>query len=163
MGAQVQVFVQSLSHVRLFATPWTAVHQAFLSITIPWSLLKLTPIESVMLSNHLILCRPLLLLPSIFPTITVFSNELALHFRWPKYRSFSFSISLSNENSRLISFRIDRFDLFAVQGAVKSLLHHHSLKASILWCSAFFMVQLSQPYMMTGKTITLTRWTFLAK
>ena len=133
----------SVTQSCLFATPWTAAHQAFLSITIPWSLLKLMPTESVMLSNHLILCRPLLLLPSIFPIITVFSSESALHFRWPKYRSFSFSISLSNENSRLISFRIDRFDLFAVQGAVKSLLQHHSLKASILWCSAFFMVQLS--------------------
>ena len=119
-------------------TPWTAAHQASLSITNSWSLLKLMSIESVMPSNHLILCRPLLLLPSIFPSITVFSNESVLHIRWPKYWSFSFSISPSKEHSVLISFGIDWFDLLAVQGTLKSLLQHHSSKASILWCSAFF-------------------------
>jgi len=134
--------VQSLSHVRLFVTPWTAAHQASLSITNSWSLLKLMSIESVMPSNHLILCRPLLLLPSIFPTIRVFSNESVLCIRWPKYWSFSFSISLSNECSRLISFMIDWLDLFTVQGTLKSLLQQHSSKASILRLSAFFMVHI---------------------
>ena len=155
------VVVQSLSHVRLFAASWTAACQAFLSFTISWSLLKLMSIESVTPSNHLILCRPLLLLPSIIPSIRVFSNELALHIRWPKY--WSFSISLSNEYSWLISFRIDWFDLLAVQGTLKSLLQHHSLKSSILWCSAFFTVQLLHPYMTIGKTIALTTWTFVDK
>ena len=120
-------------------------------------------IKSVMPSNHLILCHPLLLLPSIFPSIRVFSNESVLHIRWPKYWSFSLSISPSNKYSGLISFRIDRFDLLAVQGTFKSLLQHHSSKASNLWCSAFFMVQISHPYMTTGKTIALTRWTFVSK
>ena len=126
--------------------PWTAAHQASLSITNSWSLPKLMSIESVTLSNHFILCRPLLLLPSIFPTIGVFSNESALRIRWPKYWNFSFNISPSNEHSGLISFRMDWLDLLAVQGALKSLLQHHSSKASILRCSAFFMVQLSHPY-----------------
>ena len=135
--------VQSLSCVRLFATPWTAARQASLSITNSWSLLKLVSIESVMPSNHLILCFPLLLLPSISSLIRVFSNESVLHIRWPKYWSFSFSISLSNDYSGLISFRMDRLDLLAVQGTLKSLLQHHSPKASILWCSGFFTVQLS--------------------
>ena len=129
--------VSSLSHVRLFATPWTAEHQASLSITNSQSLLRLTSIESVMPSNHLVLCRPLLL-PSIFPSIRVFSNESVLHIRWPKYWSFSFSISPSNEYSGLISFRMDWLDLLAVQGTLKSLLQHHSSKASILWCSALW-------------------------
>ena len=155
--------VQSLSHVWLFATPWTAACQDSLSITNCWSLLKLMSIESVMPSNHLILCHPLLLLPSIFPSIRVFSNESALHIRWPKYWSFSFNISPSNERSGLISFRMDWLDLLAVQGTLKSLLQHHSSKASILWCSAFFMVQLSHLYMTTGKTIALTRRTFVGK
>ena len=136
---------------------WTAVHQASLSITNSWSLLKLMSIVSVMPSNHLILCHPLLLLPSIFPSIRVFSNESVLHIRWPKYWSFSFSISPSNEYSGLISFRMDWLDLLAVQGTLKSLLQHHSSKASILRLSAFFTVQLSHPYMTTGKTIALTR------
>ena len=134
--------VQSLSRVRLFATPWTAVHQASLSITNSWSLLKLMAIESVMPSNHLILCHPLLLPSSIFPSIRVFSNESALHIRWPKYWSFSFSISPSNEHPGLISFRMDRLDLLAVQGTLKGLLQHHSSKASILRHSAFLTVQL---------------------
>ena len=120
-------------------------------------------IESVMPSNHLILCRPLLLLPSIFPSIRVFSNESPLHMRWPKYWSFSFNISPSNEHPGLISFSLDWLDLLAVQGTLKSLLQHHSSKASILWCSAFFIAQLSHPYMTTGKTIALTRWTFVDK
>ena len=141
------VVVQSLSHVRLFATPWTAARQASLSITNSWSLLKLTSINSVMPSNHLILCLPLLLPPSIFPSIRVFSNESVLHIRWPKYWSFSFSIRPSNEYSGLISFRTDWLILLAVQGTLKSLLQHHSSKASILQCSAFFIVQLSHPYM----------------
>ena len=140
--------------------PWTAAHQASLSITNSWSLLKLMSIESVMPSNHLILCRPLLLLPSIFPSIRVFSNESALHIKWPKYWSFSFNISPSNEHPRLISFRMDWLDLLAVQGTLKSL-QHHSSKASILRRSAFFTVQLSHPYMTTGKTIVLTRRTFV--
>ena len=145
------------------ATPWTASCQTSLSITNPQSLLKLMSIESVMPSNHLILCRPLLLLPSIFPSIRIFSNELVLHIRWPKYWSFSFSISPSKEYSGLMLFRIDWLDLLAVQGTLTSLLQHHSSKASILWCSAFFIVQLSHPYMTTGKTIALTRWTFVGK
>ena len=144
-------------------TPWTAAHQASLSITNSWSLLKLMSIQSVMPSNHLILCCPLLLLPSIFPSIRVFSSKSVLHIRWPKYWSFSFSISPSNEYLGLISFRIDLFDLLAVQGTLKSLLQHHSSKASILHHSAFFTVQLSHPYMTTGKTIALTRWTFAGK
>jgi len=154
---------QSLSRVPLSATPWTVACQASLSITNSQSLLKLMSIELVMPSNHLILCRPLLLLPSIFPSIRVFSNESVLHIRWPKYWSFSFSISPSNEYSRLISFRMDWFDLFAVQGTLKSILQHHSSKASSLQCLAFFIVQLSHPYMTTGKTIALTRWTFVDK
>ena len=133
--------------------PWTAARQASLSITNSWSLLKLMSIESMMPSNHLILCCPLFLPPSIFPSIRVFSNESVLHIRWPKYWSFSFSISPSNEYSGLISFTIDWFDL-AVQGTLKSLLQHHSSKASILWCSAFFIVQLSHPYMTTGHPVT---------
>ena len=155
--------VQLLSCVQLFMTPWTAAHQASLSIISAQSLLKLMSIKSVMLSNHLILCRPILLPPSIFPNNRVFSNESVLCIRWPKYWSFSFSISLSNEYSELISFRIDCLDLLAVQGTLKSLLQHHSSKASILWHSAFFIVQLSHPYMTTGKTIALTRWTFVDK
>ena len=135
--------------------PWTAAHQASLSFTISWSLLRFMSIESVMPSNHRILCHPLLLLPSIFPSIRVFSNDSALLIRWPKYWSFSFSISPSNEYSGLISFRIDWFDLLAVQGTLKSLLQHHILKASILQHSAFFTVQLSHPYVTTGKTIAL--------
>ena len=149
--------VQSLSPVLLFATPWTAACQASLSITNYWSFLKLMSMESVMPSNHLILCHPLLFLPSIFPSIRVFSNESVLRIRWPKYWSFSFSISPSNEYSGLISFRIDWFDLLAVQGNLKSLLQHYSSIASILWGSTFFIVQLSHPYMTTGKTIALTR------
>ena len=135
--------VQSLSRARIFATPWTATQQASLSITNAWRLLKLTSIESVMPSNHLTLCRPLLLPPSVFPSIGVFFSESALHIRWPKYWSFSFSISPSNEYPGLISFRISWLDLLAVQGTLKSLLQHHSSKASILWCSAFFIVQLT--------------------
>ena len=153
----------SLSHDQLFATPWTAVHQASLSITNSQSLLKLMSIELVMPSNHLVLCRPHLLLPSVFPSIRIFSNESVLCIRWPKDWSFSFSISLSNEYSGLISFRIDCLDLLAVQGTLKGLLQHHSSKASILRCSAFFTVQLSHPYMTTGKTIAFTRWTFVGK
>ena len=144
-------------------TPWIAACQASLSIINSQSLLKLMSIESVMPSNHLILCHPLLLLPSIFPSIRVFSSESVLHVRWPKYWSFSFSISASSEYSRLISFRIDWFDLLAVQGALRNLLQHHSSKASILQCSALFMVQLSHPYMTTGKAIALTRRTFVGK
>ena len=155
--------VQEVSHVRHCATPWTAARQASLSISISWSLLKLMSIESVMPSNHLILYRPLLLLPSIFPSIRVFSNESVLHIRWPKYWSFSFSISLSNEYSGLISFRMDWLDLLAGQGTLKSLLQHHSSKALILWCSALFIVQLSHLYMTTGKAIVLTRWAFVGK
>ena len=157
--------VQSLSHVQFFMTPWNAARQASLFFTIYQSLLRLMSIESVMPSNHLILCYPLLLLPSIFPSIRVFSNESTLHIRWPKYWSFSFSFSISPSNEYLgfISFRIDWFDLFAVQGTLKSLLQHHSLKAYILQHSAFFIVQLSHPYMTIGKTIILTRWTFVGK
>ena len=145
------------------ATPWTAARQAPLSYTMSRSLLRFLPIASVMLSNYLILCRPLLLPPSIFPSIRVFSNESVLHIRWPKHWSFSFSISPSNEYSSPISFRIDWLDLFAVQGTLKSLLHHHCSKASILQQSAFFIVQLSHPYMTTGKTMALTRRTFVGK
>ena len=145
--------VQSLSHVQLFVTPWTAACQASLSITNSRSLLKLTSIKSVMTSSHLTLCHALLFLPSIFPRIRVFSNELILHIRWPTDWSFSINISPSNEYSGLISSRMDWLDLHAVLGTLKSLLQHHSPKASILRCSAFFMVQLSYPYMPTGETI----------
>ena len=155
--------VQLLSRVRIFATPWIAACQASLSITNSWSLPKLMSIESVMPSNYLLLCRPLLLLPSIFPSIRVFSNDSALRIRWPKYWSLSFNISPSNEHPGLNSFRMDWLDLLAVQGTLKSLLQYHSSKASILWCSAFFIVQLSHPYMTTGKTIALTRQTFVGK
>ena len=151
--------VQSLSRVRLFATPWIAACQAPLSITNFWSLLKLTYIESVMPSSHLILCHPLLLLPSIFPNIRVFSNESALCISWPKYWNFSFSISPSNEYSGLTFFRIDWFDLLEVQGTLKNLLQHHGSKASVLQRSVFLVVQLSHPYMTTGKSIALTKWT----
>ena len=145
------VVVQSLSCVWLFVIPWTTAHQASLSFTISQILLKLMSTESVMPSNHLILCRPLLLLPSIFPSIRVLPNQSVLWIRWPKYWRFSFNISPPNEYSALISFRMDWFDLLTVQGTLKSLLYHHSLKASILQCSAFFMIQLSHPYMTTGK------------
>ena len=145
------------------AIPRTAAHQASLSITNSWRLLKLMPIESMMPSNRLIFCHPLLLLPSIFPSIRVFSSESVLCIRWPKSWSFNFSISPSNEHPGLISFRKDRLDLLAVQGTLKSLLQHHSSQVSIFLCSAFFTVQLSHPYMTTGKTITLTRWTFVSK
>ena len=152
--------VQSLSHVRLFVTPWAAAHRASLSFTISQTLLRLTSTESMMSSNHLILCCPLLLLPPVFPSVRVFSTESALLYsRWPKYWSFSFSISPSNEYAELISFRIDWFDLLAVQGILKSLLH--SLKASVLWCSIFFMVQLSHLYRTTGKIIVFTKQTFV--
>ena len=150
----------SLSYVRLFVTPWAAEHQASLFIANSQSLLKLMSIKSVMSSNHLILCHPLLLPPSIFPSIRVFSDESILHIRWPKYWYFSFSISAFNECSGLISFRMDWLDLLAVQGTLKSLLQHHSSKASILRCSALFIVQLSHLYMTTGKSMALTRWTF---
>ena len=152
-----------LGHTRLFATPRTAARQATLSITNSQSLFKLMCIESVMPSNHLILCHLLLLLPSIFPSIRVYSNGSVLLIRWPKYWSFSFSISPSNEYSGPISFRMDWLDLLAVQGTLKSLLQQHSSKASIVQCSAFFMVQLSHPYVITGKTIALTIWTFVSK
>ena len=155
--------VQSLSCVQLFATPWTAARQASLSSTNSRSLPKPMSIELVMPSNHLILCCPLLLPPSILPSIRVFSNESALHIRWPKFWSFSFNISPSNEHPGLISFRMDWLDLFAVQRTLKSLFQHHSSKASILRCSAFFIVQLAHPYMTTGKTIALTRRTFVGK
>ena len=144
-------------------TPWTATHQASLSITNSWNLHKLMSIDLVMLSNHLLLCHPLLLLPSIFPSTRVFSNKLALPIRWPKYWSFSFSVSLSNEHPTLISLRMDWLDLLAAQGTLKSLLQYHSSKASILWCSAFFIVQPLHPYITTGKTIALTRRTFVGK
>ena len=143
--------VQLLSHFQLFATPWTTAHQGSLSFTIFWSLLKRMSIESVMPSNHLIFCRPLLFLPPLFPST------------WPKYWSFSFSISPSNEYPRLISFRMDWLDLLAVQGTLKNILQRHSSKASILWRSAFFTVQFSHPYLTTGKTIALTIWTFVGK
>ena len=155
--------VQPLSHIQLFTTPWTAAHQTSLSSTTFWNLLKFMSNELVIPSNHLILCCPLLILPSIFPSTTVFSNESALCIRWPNYWSFSFSISCSNEYSGLTSLRIDWFDLLAVQGTLKSLLQHHSSKVSILRCSAFFTVQLSHPYMTTGKTIALTIQTFVAQ
>ena len=149
-------FSSLVSRVRLIATPWIAARQASLSITNSWSLPKLMSIESVMPSNHLILRHCLLLLPSVFPSIRVFSKESALHMRWPKYWSFSFNISPSNEHPGLISFRMDWLDVLAVQGTLKSLFQHHSSKASIFQRSAFFIVQLSHPYMTTGKTIALT-------
>ena len=155
--------VQSLSRVRLFSTPWITAHQASLSITNSWNSLKLMSVESVMSSSHLILCRPLLLLPPIPPSIRVFSNEPTLRMRWPKYWSFSLSISPFNEHSGLVSCRMEWLDLLAVQGTLKSLLQHHSSKASILLHSAFFRVQLSHPHMTTGKTIALTRRTFVGK
>ena len=161
-GRVMVIIVQSLSCVQLFVTPWTVAHQASLSITISLSSLKLMSIKLMMPSNRLILCYPLLLPPSIFPSIRVFANK-SFHFRWPKYWSFSFSISPSNEYSGLISFRMDWLDLLAVQETLKSLLQHHSSKASFLWCSTFFMVQLSHPYMTTGKTIALTIWIFVGK
>ena len=151
--------VWSLSQVWLFVTPWTTACQASLSITSARSLLKLMSIKSVMPSNHLILCRPLLLLPSIFPSIRVFSNKSVLHIRWPKYWNFTFSISPSNEYSGLISFSFDWLDPLAVQGTLKSVFQHNSSKAPMIWHSSFFKVQLSHPYMTTGKTIALTRWT----
>ena len=157
------VVVQLLSRVQLFASPWTAARQASLSFTLSWSLLKLMPIESVMPSNHLIVCHPIIPLPSIFPSIRVFSHESVLPIRWPKYWSFKFSISPSNEYSGLISFRIDWFDLLAFQGTLESLFQQHSLKASILHHSAFFMVQLSHPYVTTGKNRALTIRTFVSK
>ena len=168
---QVDIFTDSgissvqFSHsvVSNSVTTWTAAHQASLSITNSWSLLKLMSIKSVLPYNHLILCHPLLLPPSIFPSIKILSNASVIHIRWPKYWSFGFSISPSNEYSGLISFRMDWLDLLAVQGTLKSLLQHHSSKASILRCSAFLIVQLSHPYMTTGKTIALTRWTFFGK
>ena len=157
------VVIQSLSCVQIFASPWSVTRKASLSFTIFWSLFKLMSIESMMPSNRLILCHPLLLPPSIFPSIRVLSNESVLCIRWLKYWSFSFSISPSSEYSGLISFRMDWLDLLAVQGTLKSLLQQHSSKASILWHSAFFIVQLSHPYITTGKTIALTRWTFVGK
>ena len=155
--------VQSHSHVRLFVTPWIAACQASLSITNSQNLFRLLSLEMVMPSNHLSLCCPILLLPSIFPSIRVFSDESPLHIRWPKYWSFSFNISPSNEYSELISYRMDCLDLLAVQGILKTLLQHRSLKASILPCSTFFIVQLSHPYRTTGKTIALIRWSFVGK
>ena len=155
------LLVQSLSRIWLFVTPWTAAGQSSLSFTISWSLLKLMSTESVMPSNHLVLCHPLLLLPSTFSRIKFFSNESALCIRWPKY--WSFSISTSNEYTGLIFFRIDWSDVFAVQGTLKSLLQHYNSKALIFRCSAFFMVQLSHLYMTTGKTIDLTIWTIVYK
>ena len=155
--------VQLLSHVQLFATPWTAARHTFLSITNSWSLLKLMSIEMLIPSNHLTLCHPLLLPPSIFPSIRAFYKKSVLLIKWPKYWSFSFSISPSNEHSGLISFRMDWLDLLSVQGTLTSLLQHHSSKTSILGHSAFFIVQISHTYMITGKTIALTRWTFVGK
>ena len=160
------IFIYYCSVAKLCATlmtPWTTAHKSFLSFTMSRNLLKFMSIEVVMPSSHLILCCPLLLLPSIFSSIRAFSNESALHIRWPKYWSFSFSISPSSEYSGLISFRIDWFALLAVQEILRSLLQHHSSKASILWHSAFFMVQLLHPFMTTGKTIALTIWTFVGK
>ena len=154
---------QPPSCIWLFATPWIAACQASLCITNSWTSPKLMCIESVMPSSHLILCHPLLLLPPIPPSITVFSNESTLCMKWPKYWSFSLSISPSKEHPGLVSFRMDWLDLLAVQGTLKSLLQYHSSKASILWHSAFFIVQLSHPYMITGKTIALTRQTFVGK
>ena len=152
----------SLSRVLLFAAPWTAARQASLSIKNFWSLFQFMSIELAMPSNHLILCCPLLL-PSVFPRVRVITNESVPHIRWPKYWSFSFNISPSNEHPGLISSRMDWVDLLAVQGTLKSLLQHHSSKAPILWCSNFFVVQLSHPYMTTGKTTALTRQTFVDK
>ena len=163
IGFICNMYIGSLSHIQLLVIPWTVARQASLSITNSRSLLRLLSIELVMTSNHLILCRPLLLLPSIFPSIRFFSNESALCIKWPKYWSFSFNISPSNEHTRLISYRMDWLDLFAIQGTLKSLLQHHSSKTLILWCSAFFTVQLSHLFMTTGKTIALTRWTFVGK
>ena len=160
---KVVIFLQLLCHIWLFVTPWTAVYEASLSFTIFWSLLRLMFVELVIPSNYLILCHPLLLLSSVLPRITVFSNELALFIRWPKHQSFSFSISPSNEYSRLISFRIECFDFIAVQGALKSLLQHHNLKASLLQHSVFFLVQLLHLYITTGKTIALTIQIFVGK
>ena len=157
------VVVQSISHVRLVANPWTAALQASLSFTISQSLLKFISIESVMPSNHLVLCHPPLLLPSIFPSIRVLSNELALCIRWLKEYSFNFSIIPSNKYSGLIYFWIDWFDLLAVQGTLKNLLQHHSSKVSVLRCSTFFMIQLAYPYTTAGKTVALTIWTFVGK
>ena len=159
----VVAVVQLLSPVWFFTTPWTTACQASLSITNSQSLPKFMSIESVMPSNHLVFCHPLLLPPSIFLSIGVFSNESALCIWWPKYWSFSFNTSPSNEHSRPISFKMDWLDLLAVQGTLKSLLQHHSSKASILRCSAFFIVQISHPYMTIGKTTALTRWTFVSK
>ena len=155
--------VQSLSHVQLIETPWISAHQASLSIINSRSLPKLMSIESLMPSSHLILCRPLLLLPSIFPTTRVFSNESTLRIRWPTYYSFSFGISLSNEYSGLISFKIDWLNLLAVQGTLKSFFQHYSSKASVLQCSAIFIVRLSHPYMTTGKTVVWPDRPLLAK
>ena len=163
MGKAMFSSVQSLIHVRHFATPWTTACQVSLSITSSWRLLKFMSVQSVMPSNHLILCHPLLLLPSIFPSIRVFSNESVLHIRWPKYWSFNFTISPLDDYSGLISFRMDWLDLLVVQGTLKSLLQHHSSKESIHWHSAYFIVQLSHPYMTTGKTRALTRQTFAGK
>ena len=157
------IVVWSLSCIWLFVTPWTVACQATLSFTVSWSLLKFMSIESVMPYNYLILCHPLLFLHSVFPSIRVFSNELALRIRWAKYWSFSFGISPSNEYSGLISFRMDWLDLLAVQGTLKSLLQHHSSKASVIQHLVFFMVQLSHPYIATGKTIALTIQTFVGK
>ena len=165
-GSQIRSSCRCCSVTQSFPTlcdPMNCSMPGFLVLHHLWSLLKLMSIESMMPSNHLVLCHPLLLLPSMSTSISVFSNESALHIRWPKYQSYSFSISLSNECSGLIYIRIDWFDPPAVQGTLKSLLQHHSSKASILQCSAFFMVQLSQSYMTTRKTVTLTRWTFSAK
>ena len=159
----MKVKVKSLSRVRLFVTPWTATCQASLSITNSWTLLKLMSFESVKPSNHLILCHLLLLLPSIFPSIRVFPKESVLRIRWPRYWSFNFNISPSNEYSALISFRMDWFDLLEVQGTLNSLPKHRSPKASIIQLSAFFIVQLSHPYMTTGKTIALSRQIFVGK
>ena len=155
--------VQSLSCVQVHATSWAAAGLVSLSFTLSWSSLKRVSMESVMPSSHLILYHPLLLLPSVLPSIRIFSNELAFRIRWPKYWSFSFNISPSNEYSRLVSFRIHWFDLLALQGTLKSLLQHHSSKASVLWCSAFFLVQLSYLYLTSGKTIALTIWTSVGK
>ena len=158
-----EISLQSFSHIWLFMTPWTEALQASLSITSFHSLVKLMSIESVMTSNYFILCHPLLLLPSIIPRIRIISNELVLHIRWPEYQSFSFIISPSSEYSGLISFRMDWLDLLAVQGPIKSLLQHHSSKASVLWHSVFIIGQLLNPYTTTGKTIALTRRTFVGK
>ena len=163
LSSTMDVVLESLSRVWLLVLSQTAAHQASLSFTISWSLLRLKSIESVVPSNHLIFCCFLLLLPSIFPSTRVFSNESALYIKWSKDWSFSFSISLSNENLGLLFFMIDWFDLFVVQGTLKSLLQHRSWKASILWCSAFCMVQLSHQHMTTGKTIALSRGTFVSK